>query len=203
MRIGIIDDHPLVREGLISILSLHEDFEVVGEATNCQEGIFMIIEKKPEIVIIDLKLGNQCGLDIIREVKNKVECKFVILTSSAEQSDFLQAEILGVHGYILKEALPEELIYGLRLIYKGRKYYDPGLVRLQIYRDNDPLELLTQREKEVLLALGKGLSNKEISQKLYVTEHTVKKHVSQILSKLNLTNRTDAIIFAYNKGLIG
>ena len=77
MRIGIIDDHPLVREGLISILSLHEDFEVVGEATNCQEGIFMIIEKKPEIVIIDLKLGNQCGLDIIREVKNKVECKFV------------------------------------------------------------------------------------------------------------------------------
>ena len=97
MRIGIIDDHPLVREGLISILSLHEDFEVVGEATNCQEGIFMIIEKKPEIVIIDLKLGNQCGLDIIREVKNKVECKFVILTSSAEQSDFMQAEILGVH----------------------------------------------------------------------------------------------------------
>ncbi len=203
MRIGIIDDHPLVRQGLISILSLYEDFEIMGEATNCQEGIAMIMEKRPEIVLIDLKLGNECGLDIIKEVKNKTESRFVVLTSSAEQSDFLQAEMLDVDGYILKEALPEELIYGLRLIYKGRKYYDPGLVRLQMKRNDDPLELLTQREKEVLLALGEGLSNREISQKLYVTEHTVKKHVSQILAKLNLSNRTDAIIFAYNKGLIG
>jgi len=203
MRIGIIDDHPLVRQGLISILSLHEDFEIVGEATNCQEGIVMIMEKRPEIVLIDLKLGNECGLDIIREVKNKTESKFVILTSSVEQSAFLQAETLDVDGYILKEALPEELIYGLRLVYKGRKYYDPGLVSLQMRRDSDPLELLTQREKEVLLALGEGLSNKEISQKLYVTEHTVKKHVSQILAKLDLADRSHAIIFAYNKGLIG
>ncbi|HHV95120.1 MAG TPA: response regulator transcription factor [Clostridiaceae bacterium] len=202
MRIGIIDDHPLVREGLISVLSLHEDFKIVGEATNCQEGIAMILEKEPEIVLIDIKLGNESGLDIIREVKNKIKTKFVILTSSAEQNDFLQAEILGVDGYILKEALSEELVYGLRLIYKGRKYYDPGLLRLQMRKDDDPLELLTQREKEVLLALGEGLSNKEISKKLYVTEHTVKKHVSQILAKLNLTNRTDAIIFVYNKGLI-
>ena len=80
---------------------------------------------------------------------------------------------------------------------------DPGLVSLQMRRDSDPLELLTQREKEVLLALGEGLSNKEISQKLYVTEHTVKKHVSQILAKLDLADRSHAIIFAYNKGLIG
>ncbi|HHW00709.1 MAG TPA: response regulator transcription factor [Clostridiaceae bacterium] len=203
MRIGIIDDHPLVKQGLISVLSLYEDFEIVGEATNCQEGIVMLMEKRPEIALIDLKLGNECGLDIIREVKNKIESKFVILTSSAEHSDFLQAEILDVDGYILKEALPEELIYGLRLVYKGRKYYDPGLVSLQMKKDNDPLESLTQREKEVLLALGGGLSNKEISQKLYVTEHTVKKHVSQILAKLDLADRTQAIIFAYNKGLIG
>jgi two-component system nitrate/nitrite response regulator NarL len=203
MRIGIIDDHPLVRQGLISILSLHEDFEIVGEATNCQEGIVMIMKNRPELVLIDLKLGDECGLDIIREVKNKIETKFVILTSSAEQSDFVQAEILDVDGYILKEALPEELIYGLRLISKGRKYYDPGLVSLQMKRDNDPIDLLTQREKEVLLALAEGLSNKEISQKLYVTEHTVKKHVSQILAKLDLADRTHAIVFAYNKGLIG
>lgn len=203
MRIGIIDDHPLVRQGLISILSLHEDFEIMGEATNCQEGIVMIMKNRPELVLIDLKLGDECGLDIIREVKNKIETKFVILTSSAEQSDFVQAEILDVDGYILKEALPEELIYGLRLISKGRKYYDPGLVSLQMKRDNDPIDLLTQREKEVLLALAEGLSNKEISQKLYVTEHTVKKHVSQILAKLDLADRTHAIIFAYNKGLIG
>ncbi len=203
MKIGIIDDHPLVRQGLISVLSIYEDFEVVGEATNCREGIAMIMEKRPEIALIDLKLGNDCGFDIIREVKDKTESRFVILTSSAEQGDFLQAELLDVDGYILKEALPEELIYGLRLIYKGRKYYDPGLVRLQMKRDDDPLELLTQREKEVLLALGEGLSNREISERLYVTEHTVKKHVSQILSKLNLADRTHAVIFAYNRGLIG
>ena len=161
----------------------------------------MIKEKKPDIALIDIKLGDECGLDIVREVKDKIETKFVILTSSAAQSDFLQAEILDVDGYILKEALPEELLNGLRLICKGRRYYDPGLVRLFMKRDNDPLDLLTQREKEVLMALAEGLSNKEISQKLYVTEHTVKKHVSQILAKLNLADRTQAIIFAYNNGL--
>jgi len=201
MRIGIVDDHPLVREGLISILSIDEGFEIVGEASNCREGIFMIKEKRPDIALIDLKLRDECGFDIVKEVKNKTETKFVILTSSAEQSDFFQAEILDVDGYILKEALPEELLNGLKLIYKGRKYYDPGLVRLHMKRDNDPIDLLTQREKEVLLALAEGLSNKEISEKLYVTEHTVKKHVSQILAKLNLADRTHAIIFAYNKGL--
>jgi len=201
MKIGIVDDHPLVREGLISILSIDDQFEFVGEASNCQEGIVMIKEKKPDIALIDIKLGDECGLDIVREVKDKIETKFVILTSSAAQSDFLQAEILDVDGYILKEALPEELLNGLRLICKGRRYYDPGLVRLFMKRDNDPLDLLTQREKEVLMALAEGLSNKEISQKLYVTEHTVKKHVSQILAKLNLADRTQAIIFAYNNGL--
>lgn len=201
MRIGIIDDHPLVRQGLISILSLEQKYEIVGEATNIKDGLDMIIKKQPEVTLIDLKLGDECGLGIVKEAKKMVKSKFVILTSSAKESDFIQAERVGVDGYILKEALPEELLYGIKLISRGRKYFDPGILKYTMMQNNDPIKQLTPREIEVLLSLGKGLSNKEISKKFFITEHTVKKHVSSILSKLGLSDRTQAAIFVYNSGL--
>lgn len=118
----------------------------------------------------------------------------------------MSAKEIRVDGYVLKEALPEELIHALKIISKGRKYYDPGVLEL-IIKSNDPfeddghLEQLTPKEKEVLMELGKGRSNKEISQVLYITEYTVKKHVSQILAKLDLTDRTQAALYANVKGL--
>lgn len=202
MKIAIIDDHPLARKGLASILSLEEDCETIIEATNVQEGIDIIDENRPDIALIDLRLGNESGLDIIKEVNQKVNSKFVILTSSANKEDFLMAEHMGVDGYVLKEALPDELIYAIRLIRRGRKYYDPGLLAFKMTQEkNNRMSGLTAREQDVLNLLGKGLSNKQIAKELVITEHTVKKHVSQVLAKLELKDRTQVAIFANNHRL--
>lgn len=202
MKLVIVDDHPLVRKGLTSVLSLEADIEIVGEADDVEAAKKIIVQTNPDVVLIDLKLGSQSGLDIIKKV-DRYKFKFVVLTSSADQVDFKKAEEIGVDGYVLKEALPEEIVYAIRLVYKGRKFYDPGIMELVIKDSNDdPISNLTPREKDVLIALGQGLSNSEIAKKLYITEYTVKKHVSQILSKLNLNDRTHAALYANSKGLV-
>ncbi|MFA5523532.1 MAG: response regulator transcription factor [Tissierellales bacterium] len=205
MKIVLIDDHPLVRRGLISVLSLEKDLLIIGEASNIREGLEVINKQQPDLALVDLRLGNECGIDIIEKCnKDNIECKFVVLTSSANEHDFKRAEEAGTQGYVLKEALPEELLYALRLVSRGRKYYDPGMmdeIMKMTYR-SEPFEELTPREQEVLIALGEGLCNRDIAKKLFVTENTVKKHVSQILAKLELADRTQAALYAYSKGLV-
>ncbi|WP_342433240.1 response regulator transcription factor [Neobacillus sp. FSL H8-0543] len=208
MRIVIVDDHPLVRKGLASVLTLNESMEVLGEATNSREAMDLFCSSKPDLALVDLRLGNESGLDLITNARKQgITCKFVVLTSSTEEEDFIRAKEIGVDGYVLKEAFPEELIHALRIIGKGRKYYDPGVLDL-VMRSGDSIdedkhiEQLTPKEKEVLIELGKGHSNKDISLALYITEYTVKKHVSQILAKLGLTDRTQAALYANAKGLV-
>lgn len=195
MRIIIVDDHPLVRQGLASLLSMEDDMELIGECSNVKEALLMIDEKKPDIAIIDLKLGKESGLDIVT-ARKKTSCRFVILTSSAAYIDFKKSEELNVDGYVLKEALPEELLYALRLVHKGRKYYDPVLMQYKMQEGNN--YNLTLREIEVLKKLGEGLNNYQIAKELFISENTVKKHVSQILAKLNLQDRTQAALYANN-----
>ncbi|MEH7252632.1 response regulator transcription factor [Neobacillus niacini] len=208
MKVVIIDDHPLVRKGLTSILTLDETMEVLGEATNCKEAMDLFNSTKPDLALVDLRLANESGLDLItKAMKQGIDCKFVVLTSSIEEKDFMLAKEAGVDGYVLKEAFPEELIHALRIVNKGRKYYDPGVLDLAMRAiesidENGDLEQLTPKEKEVLIELGKGHSNKEIAQSLFITEFTVKKHVSQILAKLSLTDRTQAALYANAKGLV-
>jgi len=163
----------------------------------------MIKQNKPDLALIDLRLGTECGLDIISAAKkHDVGTKFIVLTSSASIDDFMMAEECGAEGYILKEALPEELLFAIRLVNRGRKYYDPELLEYKLKQhDNAYSEQLTDREKEVLKELGNGLNNRQIAEKLFITENTVKKHVSQILAKLNLNDRTQAALYA-NKGRI-
>lgn len=209
MNVVIVDDHPLVRKGLTSILSLDGTMEVLGEATNSREAIELFKTTQPDLVLIDLRLGNESGLELIKDAKRiGITSKFVVLTSSSEENDFKQAKELGVEGYILKEALPEELLHALTVIRKGRKYYDTAVLELlmnsnhRLVEDDGNIEQLTPKEKEVLIELGKGHSNKEISRTLYITEFTVKKHVSQIFAKLGLADRTQAALYANVKGLV-
>ncbi|WP_432357076.1 response regulator [Sporosarcina sp. UB5] len=208
MKVVIIDDHPLVRKGLKSILSLDGSMEILGEATKSNEALALLVSKQPDLALIDLRLGNESGLDLITEaIRQGVTCKFVVLTSSTEEQDFKHAKEIGVDGYILKEALPEELIHALQIIRRGRKYYDPGVYDFVLnaresLQNDGQFEQLTPKEKEVLLELGKGLSNKEIASTLYITEYTVKKHVSQVLAKLGLADRTQAALYANVKGLV-
>jgi two-component system nitrate/nitrite response regulator NarL len=204
MKLILVDDHPLVRKGLASVLNLENDFDIVGEASNVQGALDLLSKVKPDLALVDLRLGDEYGLDILKKSCNTYPCKFIILTSSANEEDFRRSEEAGASGYVLKDALPEELLYAVRLVSRGRKYYDPGIMNLLMKGSQQDIyvEELTPREKDVLIALGEGLSNKDIAKKLFITEYTVKKHVSQILAKLNLTDRTQAALYAHTKGLI-
>ena len=203
LKLVVVDDHPLVRQGLIFILGSEPSFEVVGEAENVGQSMEVLQRMLPDLAIVDLRLGDSSGLAVIEEArKQQIDCKFIIFTSSGSEKDFLYAEQLGVSGYILKEALPEEIIYALRVIGQGRKYYDPRILEIKMKGETVWNEELTPREKEVLAALGKGMSNRDIASQIYVSENTVKKHVSQILAKLNLGDRTQAALYAYSKGLV-
>ena len=208
MKIVIIDDHPLIRKGLKSAFSLEESIEVVGEATNSKDGLALLKKCPTDLAIVDLRLGEESGLNLIETaLEQQVNCKFVILTSSTSEADFVKAKEIGVEGYLLKEALPEELLHGSQLIYKGRKYYDPSVFDFIMNAESSPendshIELLTPKEKEILIELGKGRSNKDISKAMYISEFTVKKHISQIFSKLDLADRTEAALYANAKGLV-
>lgn len=202
MNIVIVDDHPLVLQGLTAVISVERDMNLIGEAANASEAVEIVTRMKPDIALVDLRLMDVSGLDIVKMCKEKVPaCKYIILTSSVDQDDFRRARELGVDGYVLKEAFPEELISAIRLVYRGRKYYDPSMVDLMLNKDeiDSHVEQLTPRELEVLSALGEGLNNKDIAKKLFITEYTVKKHVSQVLAKLDLTGRTQAALYAIEK----
>lgn len=203
MKVVIVDDHPLVRQGLSSVLAMERDIELIGESDHIREALEMIDQNDPDLALIDLRLGRECGLEIIRAAKKEnVSTKFIVLTSSASIEDFMMAEEYGAEGYVLKEALPEELLYAIRLVSRGRKYYDPELLEYKLKKDeNSCSEQLTEREREVLRELGNGLNNRQIAEKLFITENTVKKHVGQILSKLNLNDRTQAALYANNTDL--
>jgi DNA-binding NarL/FixJ family response regulator len=199
MKILIVDDHPLVRKGLSLTLSIAEDIDEVQEASNVAEAVNLLTEDEYEIAIIDLKLGKEDGLEIVKSAKNKnLKTKYIILTSSLQKEDFLKSKQAGVHGYLLKDAFSEDILFALQMIQRGKKYFDTEILEYSIREEADQLEQLTLREKDVLIELGKGLSNEEIAQTLFISEHTVKKHVSSILAKLELAHRTQAALLANN-----
>ena len=209
MKIVLANDQLLIRKGLVLTLSLPSGLDVVGEAKNKQESLQLLRKEQPDLLIIDFKLGHESGLEVIAEAKQlNVACKFAILTDLQDLLLFNHARKMGVDGFISLQADPDELIYALHLIQRGRKYYDPDMIDLLIQSqreplvDNRPLEQLTVKEKEVLEKLGMGYSNKQIANSLFITEHTVKKHVSQILAKLCLGDRTQAALYANETGLV-
>ncbi|MFP4978197.1 response regulator [Paenibacillus sp. CN-4] len=203
MKIVIVDDHPLVRRGLAAVISMQPNVQFAGEATSGQEALEVIAECEPDLVLIDLKLADESGLDVIKAARQKgLNTKFILLTSSASREDFLKAEEVLVDGYVLKEALPEELLFAIQLVHKGRKYYDPGLMEDKMRMSvGSPTDELTPKEREVLIELGQGACNREIASRLFISEFTVKKHVSQILAKLQVADRTQAALYANAVGL--
>jgi two-component system nitrate/nitrite response regulator NarL len=198
VSILIVDDHPLVRRGIIDILSINKTGEDIRESSNIEEALKILKMNLVNIIVLDLHLGSENGFDLIdkaRKINQKV--KFVILTSSSNLLDFSKAKELNVDGYILKDAFVEDIIYALSVIRRGGKFYSGDLVEKTL-NGFEPIELhvLTEREKEVFSLLSKGLTNAQISSKLYISEGTTKKHISSILSKLNLNNRIEVILYA-------
>ncbi|GKU31616.1 response regulator [Clostridium folliculivorans] len=192
MKLVVIDDHPLVRKALVSLLS-NSDIEEIKEISNVEEAMSIIVKDTPEIAMIDVRLGKENGLEIVRRTKEmKLKTKFIVLTSFISQEEFLKAEEIGVDGYILKDAYPEDILYALSVVRRGKKYYDPAITEK---KEDNLINTLTSREKEVLNELGKGLRNEEIANNLYISEHTVKKHVSSILAKFNLNHRSQIVCY--------
>lgn len=200
-RVIVVDPYQLVRRGITSILSGDPQIEICGEASDRKETLALIESMQPDVCIMNNRLNQQNGLNVIEKLKLAgAACRFIYLTSSLHPSELEKALSIGVEGLLLKEALPEELLYAIRHVARGRKYYDFELLEYRLLEkapDND--HDLTPKEQEVLTMLSEGLSNKEIASRLFVTEYTVKKHVSQILSKLNLPDRTKAALYFHNQ----
>lgn len=201
MKIVIVDDHPLVRKGLMAVLSQEEDLEVVGESETVEEAMQLITETQSDLAIVDVRLGSRSGFELAEQLRDRA-CRVLMLTSSSTEADIRRAEACGAYGYMLKEAMPEELLLAVKMLEKGKKYFDQGLLEVMIRRDSDdPLEKLTPKEREVLVALGEGATNGAIAKRLTVSEFTVKKHVSSIFQKLQLSDRTQAALYAQSRGL--
>jgi len=197
MNILVVDDHPLVRRGIIDILSMNHEWKV-KEADNTESVTKLLRTQQVDIMIVDLHLGIESGFDLIEKTrKTNQYIKYIVLTSSSNYMDFKRAQQLGVNGYILKDAFIEDIIYAMNVVARGLNYYSPQLLNHSM---NEPKEMmsLTDREKEVLSQLSRGLTNSQISDILFITEGTTKKHISNILSKLNLNNRVEAVLYARN-----
>ena len=195
MKILVVDDHPLVRKGILSTLACKNNIKTVLEAASVKEAVNLINSQKPNLAIVDLNLGKEDGLEIIKKIKNKAtDTKFIILTSSLKKEDYIRSEEAGVDGYILKDAFAEDIIYAINIVLRGRKFIDPEITKYKLETSNNNFEDLTPREYDVLVELGKGMSNFEIAKKLFISENTVKKHVSSILLKLDLNHRTQAAL---------
>jgi DNA-binding NarL/FixJ family response regulator len=200
LRIVLIDDHPVVRDGLKQTFDLEKDLEVVGTAASCKEGLEMVVSHKPDLAIVDLRMPDGSGLDVVRGAKKMdVGCQFMVLTAYGSSQEVSQAITAQVSGYLLKDALPEEILNATRLIGKGRRYFDPqAMASIVDGVVDDPLDSLTAREKEILAALSSGLDNSAIADRLHISKKTVKKHVSNLLAKLDVRTRTQAALLGFS-----
>ncbi|MBN9392246.1 MAG: response regulator transcription factor [Chloroflexi bacterium] len=214
IKILIVDDHPVVRDGLNAILETQPDFEVIGEAGDGQEAIAQVERLHPDVVLLDLDMPVLDGLGALQQImKQQPDTKVIIFTVFDTDERILSAVQAGAQGYLLKGDAPRnEIFRAVRTVYQGGALLQPvvaGKLLRQVQTqtapagpDQDDLEELTERERDVLELIGQGMANKEIAQKLVISERTVKFHVSAILAKLGAGNRTEATRIAAQRGLI-
>jgi NarL family two-component system response regulator LiaR len=207
IRVLIADDHQLVRQGLAALLAVKPGFEVVGQAENGVDAVKQAHSLNPDIILMDLLMPGKNGIEATREIKDETpHSRILIITSFAEDENVYQAIKAGALGYLLKDSSPQELMQAIDDVYHGRMSLHPNIALKLIEELNKPTEKqktidpLTEREVEVLKLVAKGHSYQEIAKKLVVSERTVGAHVSNILSKLHLANRTQAALYALRKG---
>jgi NarL family two-component system response regulator LiaR len=208
IRLLIVDDHAVVREGIRSLVSIEPGYEIVGEAADGVEAVLKARTLNPDVILLDMVMPRQEGLTAIVEIKKEnPNARILVLTSFADDDKILPAIKAGALGYLLKDTSPEELLQAIRNVYQGQTSLHPTIARKLIDELNRPPDLpptpesLTERELEVLKLVAQGLSNEEIAETLTISEGTVGKHVSNILNKLHLANRTQMALYALRKGL--
>lgn len=203
LRLMLVDDHEMVRAGLRTFLGLQPDMEVVGEAGTAEQALALVPRLRPDIVLLDLVLPGMSGLEALRRLRAAhPDVKVVVLTSYAGAESVLPAVRAGVAGYLLKDVGPAELADALRAVHAGGASLNPGVAATVVRSVAEPVrDPLTPREHEVLRLLARGLSNRLIARDLALSEKTVKAHVSAILAKLGVVDRTQAALHAVRHGL--
>ena len=209
IRVLVADDHPIVRRGLSSLINLRADMELVGEAADGVEALEKNRKLQPDVILLDLMMPRKDGLEVIREVRQEnPEARILVLTSFADDDKVFSAIKAGALGYMLKDSPSEMLLLAIGDVYRGESSLHPVIARKLIRELNQPPadlppteDPLTRREMEVLRLVARGLSNQEIATDLSITEGTVRLHVSNVLSKLHLANRTQAALYALQEGL--
>jgi DNA-binding NarL/FixJ family response regulator len=209
VRILVADDHPVVRDGLIAILSTQPDFEVVGEAGNGLEVVEKVAALQPELVLLDLGMPGLDGVEALKQIRSSnPEVRVIVFTAFDTDERILSAVQAGAQGYLLKGVPREELFNAIRVVHGGGSLLQPvvasKLMRQVSHQSQDmaKVEPLTPREMEVLALLAQGLQNKEIAAQLIISQRTVKFHVSSIMGKLGAGNRTEAVAIAAQQGLV-
>jgi two-component system, NarL family, response regulator DevR len=204
LRLLVVDDHEVVRQGLVALLDRREAFQVVAEAGTVAESLEMARKFEPDIVIMDVRLPDGSGIEACREIRADLPVtKVVILTSYPDEEAVLSAIIAGASGYLLKQIRARDLVAALEAVGRGESLLDPAVTEKVLERVRriatgtftDELASLTQQEQKILLLVAEGKTNKEIAAEVYLSDKTVKNYVSSILSKLNLERRAQAAAF--------
>ena len=209
IKILITDDHAIVRKGLRTLIESEPGMEVIGEAVDGVDAVHKSRKLNPDIYLMDMVMPRKNGLEAITEIMNEnPEARILVLTSFAEDDKVFPAIKAGAIGYLLKDSSPEELIQAIYAVYRGEPSLEPSIALKVIRELNRPSELpptedpLTPREEEVLKLVARGLTNREISAALVISERTVGNHISNILGKLHLANRTQVALYALREGLV-
>ncbi|WP_461218970.1 response regulator transcription factor [Lapidilactobacillus salsurivasis] len=208
IKVLIVDDHEMVRLGISSYLSIQSDIEVIGEAVNGREGLEKALTLRPDAILMDVVMPEMDGIEATKEIlKQWPQAKIIILTSFIDDEKVYPAIEAGAASYILKTSTAAEIAQAIRATAKGESVLEPEVTTKMMNRmsqKNQPqlYEDLTAREREVLMLIAKGKSNKEIADELFITLKTVKTHVSNILAKLQVEDRTQAAIYAFKHKLV-
>jgi NarL family two-component system response regulator LiaR len=208
IRVLIVDDHAVVREGLRAFLELQEGIEVAGEAADGAAAVEVATRLEPDVILMDLVMPQLDGVSSMRSLRERVPAaRVIVLTSFLDDDKLLPALRAGAAGYLLKNAPPQEVAKAVRAAHDGEALIDPVVAARLVETlasdgGDEPLDRLTPREREVLVLIGRGFPNKRIALELEVSEKTVKTHVGHVLAKLGVSDRTQAAVFAVRAGLV-
>lgn len=216
VRIGLVDDHPIVREGLRKLLMLEEDFEVVGEADNGRTALELIEDLHPDVLLLDLKMPGMDGLSALQTLQHAShQTKIIVLTASEDKNEWVQAMKLGCSGIVIKQTQPELIVKSIRKVNSGEIWLDSHTTAAVMRQFASPSDAngtssgakgrerspLSAREREIVALVAQGYKNKEMAEKMFISEQTVKNHLHNIFDKLGVSDRLELALYAIHKGL--